>query len=169
MIEITFDGLGDIETALRSFSEREISSATRRAAKRAATHGKKIGSKLVRSRYTIKSADIKASTRIATISDGAILKISSARKSVSHYKARRRKKGVFVSVAKGGGDIVPRSFAWNKTFFKREEGVGRLPIEKIYGPAVPQLFENPAIQNEILDAASDKFEERILHELAFSF
>ena len=54
--------------------------------------------------------------------------------------------------------------AYSNTFFKRT-GKPRLPIERIYGPAVPQLFGNDAIKEEIAAEAMKKYEERLRHEV----
>lgn len=154
-----------LEEQLYAMSGEKVHAAMSRAAKRAASHGKTIGTKHVRKTYTIDAASVKAATSIRTTQDGAVLRIAGPRKSAGHYKAKKRKGGIFLSVKKGSGDIVPRSFAYSNTFWKREKGVPRLPIERIFGPAVPQLFGNNAIKNEIADEAMKKYEERIRHEV----
>ena len=83
---------------------------------------------------------------------------------MDRYKARKRRKGIFVSVKKGSGDIVPRSFAYSNTYFQRE-GNPRLPIKRLFGPAVPQLFGNESIKEEVAEAAMRKYEERLRHEI----
>ncbi|MBR1728506.1 MAG: hypothetical protein IJ728_03170 [Selenomonadaceae bacterium] len=165
MIEIKLDSgqLHSAELKLAMLS-KDIAPVLRRSAKRAATHAKKIGSQRVRSVYTI-DGSLKAGFKgIRTLGMGAELLIASPRKSVQHYKAKQNRRGVYVSIKRGGGNIVSRSFANNGTFFQRL-GRSRLPIKALYGPAVPQLFENPAIQTEIEQAALKKYEERVAHEL----
>ena len=160
-IEISRASARALEEQLFALSGEKVHAAMSRAAKRAASHGKTIGTRAVRKTYTIDAASVKAATSIRTTQDGAVLRIAGSRKSAGHYKAKKRKQGIFLSVKKGSWDIVPRSFAYSNTFWKRGKGVPRLPIERIFGPAVPQLFGNDAIKNEIADEAMKKYDERI--------
>lgn len=163
-IEVSRESAKALEEQLQALSGDKVYRAISFAAKRAASHAKSIGTKQVRKTYTIDSASIKAATSIRAVEGGAVLRIAGPRRSAGHYKAKKRKAGVFVSIKKGSGDIVPRSFAYSSTFFKRT-GKSRLPIERIFGPAVPQLFGNDAIKNEIAESAMKKYEERIRHEV----
>ena len=163
-IEVSRDSAKALEEQLRALKGEKVHAAMSAAAKRAASHAKTIGTKQVRKTYTIDSASIKAATSIRGIEGGAVLRIAGPRKSVGHYKAKKRKQGIFVSIKKGSGDIVPRSFAYSNTFFKRQ-GRERVPIERIFGPAVPQLFGNDAVKEEIAEAAMRKYEERLQHEV----
>ena len=163
-IEVSHESARALEEQLQALKGDKVHAAISAAAKRAASHAKSIGTKHVRQTYTIDAASIKAATSIRATQDGAILRIAGPRKSVGHYKAKKRKGGIFVSIKKGSGDIVPRSFAYSNTFFKRQ-GKARLPIERIFGPAVPQLFGNEAIREEIAAKAMQKYEERIRHEV----
>ena len=181
-IEVSRASAKALEEQLAALKGEKVYAAMSQAAKRAASHGKTIGTKHVRKIYTIDAASIKAATSIRMVRDGAVLRIEGPRKSAGHYKAKKRKQGIFLSVKKGSGDIVPRSFAYSNTFFKRNgifgipqkgryakkdrhKGIMREGIEQIFGPAVPQLFGNSAIKNEIADAAMKKYEERIRHEV----
>ena len=165
MIEIITD-TSPLETVLNLLTEKELTAINRRAAKRAASHAKVIGSKGVRSKYTIKSARIKRAIKLTTTGGGAEILISSSRLPVEEYKARQRKKGVFVSIRKGSGGIAARSFSWSNTFWQRDEGVPRYPIRRIVGPAVPQLFEySDEVLQKMSQEALDKYEERFIHEL----
>ena len=164
-IEVSRESARALAEQLFAMSGDKVHVAMSRAAKRATSHAKRIGTKHVRQTYTIDAASVKAATSIKSTQDGAVIRIAGPRKSAGHYKAKKRKGGIFVSIKKGSGDIVPRSFAYSNTFWKREEGVPRLPIERIFGPAVPQLFGNNAIKEEIADEAMKKYEERIRHEV----
>lgn len=164
-IEVSRESARALEEQLAALKGEKVYAAMSQAAKRAASHGKTIGTKEVRKTYTIDAASIKAATSIRMVQGGAVLRIAGPRKSAGHYKAKKRKQGIFLSIKKGSGDIVPRSFAYSNTFFKRKEGVPRLPIARIFGPAVPQLFGNDAIKNEIAEKAMKKYEERIRHEV----
>lgn len=163
-IEVSHESAKVLEEQLQAMKGEKVYSAMSSAARRAASHAKRIGTRHVRQTYTIDAASIKAATSIRGTQGGAILRIAGPRKSVGHYKAKKRAGGIFVSIKKGSGDIVPRSFAYSNTFFKRT-GKPRLPIERIYGPAVPQLFGNDAIKEEIAAEAMKKYEERLRHEV----
>ncbi|MBQ8698576.1 MAG: hypothetical protein IJ521_06225 [Schwartzia sp.] len=163
-IEVSRASAKALEEQLAALKGEKVYAAMSQAAKRAASHAKRIGTKHVRQTYTIDAASVKAATSIRGTQGGAVLRIAGPRKSAGHYKAKKRKGGIFVSVKKGSGDIVPRSFAYSNTFFKRQ-GKDRLPIERIFGPAVPQLFGNDAIKEEIAAEAMKKYEERIRHEV----
>lgn len=164
-IDVSHESARALEEQLQALKGERVYAAMSAAAKRAASHAKRIGTKHVRQTYTIDAASIKAATSIRGTQGGAILRIAGPRKSAGHYKAKKHKSGIFVSIKKGSGDIVPRSFAYSNTFWKREKGVSRLPIERIFGPAVPQLFGNDAIKEEVASEAMMKYEERIRHEV----
>ena len=165
-VEMKLDSaqLHETELKLLMLQGAKIEPLLRSAARRAATHAKKIGSQRVRAIYTIDGSLRAGIKGIRSIGMGAELLIASPRKTVKHYKARQNKQGVFVSIKKGSRNTLSRSFAHGGTFFQRE-GKSRLPIHAIVGPAVPQLFGNPAIQREIESAALKKYEERVAHEL----
>ncbi len=163
-IEVSHAGAQALEEQLAVLRGRRIYAAMSRAAKRAASHAKRIGTKHVRKTYTIDSASIKAATSIYGTQGGAVLRIAGPKKSANHYKVKKRKQGIFLSVERGSGEIKPRSFAYSNTFFQRE-GDKRLPIKRIFGPAVPDLFGNDAIKEEIADEAMKKYEERLRHEI----
>ena len=167
MLNITVDNSGTraINTALAALSGKSLHIAVQRAAKRAATHAKTVGSKKVRKVYTVKASAIRTAGKIEQLPNGAMLTIFGARMPVDkNYQAKRKKQGVFVAVEKGRGKIVGKSFEWKDHFFKRTYR-SRLPIERIIGPAVPQLFENAGVQNEVQTAAMGKYEERLRHEV----
>ena len=107
-IEVSRESARALEEQLFAMSGDKVHVAMSRAAKRAASHAKSIGTKHVRQTYTIDAASVKAATSIKSTQDGAVLRIAGPRKSAGHYKAKKRKGGIFVSIKKGIGDIVPR-------------------------------------------------------------
>lgn len=163
-IKVSRESVKALEEQLQALKGDKVYKVIPAAAKRAATHAKRIGTRHVKKTYTIDTASIKAATNIRTTRDGATLRIVGPRKSVGHYKAKKRKGSIFISIKKGSGGISRRAFAYSNTFFRRE-GKDRLPIERIFGPAVPQLFGNNAIKEQIAEAAMKKYEERIRHEV----
>lgn len=163
--QVSYKSVKALNTQIQALTGGKLHVAMSRAAKRAAVHAERIGKQQVRKTYTIDAASIKAATVVYGMRDGAVFSIKGYSKGVEHYKVKKRKRGIFVSIKKGSGDIVPRSFAYNTTFFQREEGEPRFPIRRLYGPAVPQLFENAAIQEKITAEALKKYEERFRHEI----
>ena len=166
MVEIDWsrERANNIETRLRSMRGEKLYAAMGNAAARAASSARTVGKKSVRQLYTIKPAAFKSSISIKRIPKGAILRVAGYRLSAKNYKAAKRKKGIFVSVKKGSGDIVPRSFAYGDKFMQRK-GDTRLPIKGITSPAVPQLFGNAAVCEEMAKEAEKKYEERLRHEV----
>lgn len=167
MIEIAFEKgpLQTTELKLQMLQGAKLEPVLRNAARRAATRAQKIGRRQVRAVYTIDSGSVNAAIGGIRLEGlGAVLRISGPRKSVGHYKARQNRRGVYVSLKKGSGDTLGRSFAYSNTFFRRE-GKSRLPIARIYGLAVPQLFENPAIMEQMSKEALEMYERRMAHEL----
>jgi hypothetical protein len=167
MVEIDWsrESANNIETRLRSMHGDKLYAAMGNAAARAASSARTVGKKSVRQIYTVKPAAIKSSISIKRIPKGAILRIVGYRLSTKNYKAAKRKKGIFVSVKKGSGDIVPRSFAYGDKFIRRK-GDARFPIKGITSPAVPQLFGNAAVREEMAKEAEKKYEERLRHEVS---
>lgn len=47
----------------------------------------------------------------------------------------------------------------------RKKKKGRLPVKSIYGPAVPQLFQNKQVEAEMEKEGIEMFEKRLWHEL----
>ena len=142
----------------------KVYAAMGNAAVRAASSARTVGKKSVRQLYTVKPAAIKSSISIKRIPKGAVLRVVGYRLSAKNYKATKRKKGIFVSVKKGSGDIVPRSFSYGDKFMRRK-GAARFPIKGITSPAVPQLFGKAAVREEMAKEAMKKYEERLRHEV----
>lgn len=163
-VDISRESINNIETSLSSMRTDKLHAAMGNAAARAASSARTIGKKSVRETYTIKPAAIKSSISIKHIPQGAVLRIAGYRLNAKNYKATKRKKGIFVSIKKGSGDIVPRSFSYGDKFMRRK-GAARFPIQGITSPAVPQLFGNTAVREEMAKEAMKKYEERLRHEV----
>ena len=152
-----------IETLSRVRGE-EAHRVIGRASKRAAIAARTAATKRIRAIYTIKARDLKARAKIMQKHSYTVLHIEGAMESVTKYKAKAKKgKGVFVAIKKGKGSTVPRSFEYAGRFMQRE-GQSRLPIRGLYGPAVPQLFGNPAVIQAMEERGLEVFEQRLLHE-----
>ena len=141
-----------------------VQKAIQRASKRAATAARTAGTKSIRSIYTMKSGNLKARTQIRKEDDGTTILVRGSTEPVSRYKASKRKYGVFVAIKRDGGGRVPRSFTLNGHFVARA-GKERYPVKGLYGPAVPQLFGNPEVMEEMQERGQEVFNSRLQHEL----
>lgn len=161
MVEVRVE-TSEVESRIKTLNLEGI---IKRSAKRAATHAKKIGSQRVRARYTIRSfkGGIKP---IRATGDGAEILFQSPRLPVERYKARVTSKGIFVSIKRGQGAIVPRSFVHPLSGrFMQREGKPRYPIHSITSLSIPQLFGNETVLEQMSEAALMMFEKRVEHEI----
>lgn len=172
MLEYKVEYVNDVYSALAIGPGRSaMQKACQSAGKRAATAAKVIGSKAVRSIYTIKSGYLKRGIYIKPDSWGATLHITGPMNLASRFKARLRKRqGVFVSIKNSGGSVVPRSFRVNSrnTFFHRL-GNKAYPIEPLWGPSNPQMYGNAGAVEEMQQRGSEIFEQRLAHEIERRF
>ena len=149
---------------LAGLKPQGVQKAIQRASKRAATAARTAGTKSIRSIYTMKSGNLKARTQIRKEDDGTTILVRGSTEPVSRYKASKRKYGVFVAIKRDGGGRVPRSFTLNGHFVARA-GKERYPVKGLYGPAVPQLFGNPEVMEEMQERGQEVFNSRLQHEL----
>jgi len=149
---------------LAGLKSQGVQKAIQRASKRAATAARTEGTKSIRSIYTMKSGNLKARTQIRKEDDGTTILVRGSTEPVSRYRASKRKYGVFVAIKRDGGGRVPRSFTLNGHFVARA-GKERYPVKGLYGPAVPQLFGNPEVMEEMQERGQEVFNSRLQHEL----
>ena len=144
------------------------------AAKRAADTASKVGRQKIKEKYYIKPGYLRRGISIVPYgTSGAMMIVRGWREYVGHYKAKPKAKGIFVAVKRGNLKLIPKSFnkginkyteSQEETFFKRL-GFERFPIKKLCGPAVPQLFGNPEVLEEMSKAALERYAQRAEHEL----
>lgn len=166
-IEISIEDaqIRQIEKTLASLKPASVSKAVQQASSRAVDHAKKVGWDKVKSLYTAKQKDVYANISKRRESDGTVMVIRGAPMGVEHYKARKTKKrGVFVTIKRANTFNVSKGFAYNKTFFQRH-GKPRFPIDRLFGPAAPQLFGNPETMSAMEKAGMETYEKRLMHEL----
>lgn len=165
-IELNESSRRRIEQVLQNFiGGRKLSTAIKHASRRAAVTSRKAGVQEIRNTYTIKAGDLKGATSFSTGAFGTTLRIRGPEEPVAKYKASRRRKGIFVSIKKGSGSIVPRSFDMPGRGFVAREGRSRHPVTGLFGPAVPQLYGNPAVIARMTDEGMEMYEKRLMHEL----
>jgi len=75
------------------------------------------------------------------------------------------------SVKQSGGKPIPGAFIMRMSSGQLgvalRAGKQRLPVKELYGPAIPQMIDEPVIQKYIMDGTNDRFQKRIDHEIAF--
>lgn len=155
-----------ISNILSDLKEENTKKIVQRASKRAAVTARKAGTKKIREVYNVKNvAVIHSRVKFSQIDDGINIIVRGPYEPVTKYKASKRKKGVFVSIKKDSGDIIDRSYTLNGQYKMRKEKRGRLPVKNIYGPAVPQLFQNKQVEAEMEKEGIEMYEKRLWHEL----
>lgn len=165
-IDLNESNVRHVEEVLQNFiGGRKLSTAIKQASRRAAVTARKAGAQEIRNTYTIKAGDLKSATSFSTEAFGTTLHIKGPEEPVTKYKASRRRKGIFVSIKKGSGSIVPRSFDMPGRGFVAREGQPRYPVTGLFGPAVPQLYGNPAVVVRMTDEGMETYEKRLMHEL----
>ena len=157
-----------IERAIGSISGQKIIPAIMSAQRRAATAGRTLAAKRIREIYTIKAGDIKNRANIKVDMGGTEtrIEIKGPFEPVKKYRARKNAHGIFVAIKRGKGGTVPRSFQRpdNDRFVARV-GRDRGPLKGLYGPSVPQLFQNVEVMGEVQARMMEMYENRLMHEL----
>ena len=165
-IDVSKDGTERIKRALSALSGRELYRAVGAAGKRAANHAAVVGGKKLREVYTIKASVAKAHMIVkAERPLETIIRIKGGVEPVQNFRGTAvRKTGIFASIKKGGGGLVPRSFTQSGVFLMRE-GAARYPLKGIYGPSVPQMVWEDTVLEATTQAAMEMYEKRIIHEI----
>ena len=167
-VDVSKDDAEKIRQALSSLSGRELHAALGASGKRAARHGITVGAKKMREVYTIKAGIAKSRMKVENPSTlDTVIRIEGGTEPVKNFRGtQRRKDGVFVSIKKDGGGVVPRSFMHGDAPLMRK-GAARYPLKGIYGPSVPQMFDEDSVIEAASDAMLEKYEERIVQELSW--
>lgn len=151
--------------------------ALSRALNRAASNAKTNASKKVREKYVIKAKDINSTITISKASSGnlnASVRSSGERIPLIKFKVspssprpKKPPKVLRVEVKKGGLKDLIGAFVANvngNKVFKRTTSK-RLPIQQLYGPAVPQMMGNQSVTEFITTEAKKTFDKRLDHEI----
>lgn len=127
-------------------------------------------SKEIREDYHIKAADIK---KTITKKNANINDLSGSIKSrgrvigLDHFKKSQNKTVLKVAVKKTGLKPLDSAFLANKNgekIFVRTSKK-RLPIKRLYGPSVPQMFKNREVKEKLALQADTNFKNRLNHEI----
>lgn len=165
-IDVSKEGTEKIKRALSALSGRALYQAVGSAGKRAARHAATVGAKKLREVYNIKAGVAKSRMAVKTERPlETIIRIEGGTEPVQNFRGTAvRKTGIFASIKKGSGGIIPRSFTQGGSFLMRE-GVERYPLKGIYGPSVPQMFWENSVLEAAMEAGAEMYEKRIIHEV----
>jgi len=158
----------------------EINKAINRAAKRAADTAKAESIRQEASEYTLPVSEIRGTITTRKISGGdigAVMKISSSPFPLTKFAGVTpnntmppAKGPVVAKVKKGGGATMKRAFvakmkSGHVGVFERE-GEKNLPIDQLFGPATPSMFDaNENVNEAVMKLAGETFNDRVQHEL----
>lgn len=169
----------DIEAAAAHFealSQGLKNKATVRALNRVADMAKTAASKEIRQTYRIKARDLSAMLKVRKASvraiylEAAVSASGRASIPIVGFAARQTKKGVTVSVTRGGGrKLLPGAFIATmkngKVGVWDRQGKKRLPIKELFTIGVPYQFAARKTVEAMARIVRDKFPERLQHEL----
>jgi len=174
MIQLTYHGTGFKELRRRldpKLLDRALNAAMQKTAMKVRTHI----SKDVRQKYNVKAGDIAKVVKITKVKsrDGGRLiaytsggvgldKFSPLKKKVKTARGLRR--GVSVRIRKDRGRrLVKGAFSADVhgTKIFRRQGDSRLPIDRLYGPAIPVMVSNKITVLSV--------NEKVGHELPIEF
>lgn len=163
-IEASIEAGDRVIAILGLLSEKNAARAVRAASKRAATAARTAGTKRLRQIYTMRSSDVKSRTQMVNESDGTTILIRGMQERATKYRVKKRPAGIFVSVKRGSGAIAARSFEQGGAFIARR-GKERYPLKSLYGPSVPQLFNNSEVLADMEERGTEVLNSRLEHEI----
>jgi hypothetical protein len=175
MIEIDSRALQQVEMRLGRMKSK-APMAISRALNRTATNAKTNVSKKSREIYVIKSKDINQALKITRSSRGSLnatLVYRSERIPLDKFKFNPKKPRpkkpptLKVSVKKDGMKSLLHAFVADINGAKIFERVGksRLPIQRLFGPAVPQMVVNEELRQFVEREAEATYAKRLDHEI----
>lgn len=151
--------------------------ALSRAMNRAVTATATSVSKEIRKKYHVKAGDVKDATtrnRSSPSNLSASVRISGGPIGLDKFKVSpktvnpRRKSQLKISVRKDkGAGTVSGAFNAHINGVKvmKRTGKSRLPIERLFGPAIPQMAKNEEVSLVAGKRGGIVFEERLRHEI----
>ena len=175
-VRVDADRLRDIQRQLGDFANK-APDVTSNALNRAMTNMASNLPKKVREHYHVKAGTVKDTLNV-TKSTKATLKaeVRSSGKVIGldHFKVTpktvqpRRKKQLKIAVSKKAGmKQIMGAFISNLNGVKvfKREGKERLPINRLFGPSVPQMADEEGIVEHVNQQGYITFEKRVDHEV----
>lgn len=176
MITINAEKIKQVEKELGQYKSK-APVALSRALNRAASRAKTVASKKAREQYIIKAKDINSTIKITKANRGNLRAIVMSRGqriplikfkvSPSNPRPKNPPKVLKVAVKKGSLKELVGAFVANvngNKVFKRTSS-SRLPIQQLYGPAVPQMLGSNFVTEFTENETDNVFEERLDHEI----
>lgn len=188
MITVDADKLNEVERRLGQYPKK-APLAIMRALNRTAANVKTNASKKVREEYAVKAKDVNSTFSIRRASKSSLSAMVESKAGalgldkfkVSPMTPRHAKppKALKVQVKKTGGakrlvGAFVASVNGNKVFKRQPGAKGRkgkngtwtaLPIERLFGPPVPEMLENQSVRAYVEQEAAKTFETRLDHEI----
>lgn len=167
-IEFVEDRLGDFH--------KQAPNAISRALNRAATNVNSNIKKEVRNEYNISAGDISSTLKKINANRGSLkaeVRSSGALIPLDRFKVSpktvnpKRKSQLKIGVKKDGLKTIMGAFVADingKKIFQRTTK-SRLPINRLFGPSVPQMLGNEEIRSEIERQGQETFNNRLEHEI----
>lgn len=130
----------------------------------------------VRKEYHIRAGDVNATlTKIrasrgslsaGVLSKGHLIGLDKFKISPKTVNPKR-KTPITAAVKKSGGGKLGSAFPADINGMKifRRSGKSRLPINRLFGPSVPQMLDNEGMVHEIERQGQETFEKRLDHEI----
>lgn len=176
MITVDADKLKEVEKRLGNYS-KQAPAVISRALNRAAMNVKSNASKKAREVYRIKAQDVNKTFKInrasrnnlsaSVVSSGGSIGLEKFKTNLKDPTAKKPR--VFKAAVKkqGGLKQILRGFVADISGVKvfQRTSKKRLPIQRLFGPPVPQMVSNPEVQHFIESQAAETFEKRLDHEI----
>ena len=151
--------------------------ATSRAMNRAATSGRSAAVRTIREEYTIKASTVRSNFKILkatrtsleaiVYSKGPQIPLVNYRVSPKTDTTGAKRKQVRVAVKKKGGlKPLGQSFIYKGRPLQRL-GSSSLPVKEVYGPAIPLIAGNDAVQKNVEKTMEETFLKRLDHEVKY--
>lgn len=188
MITVDAEKLKEVERRLGQYPKK-APLAIMRALNRTAANVKTNASKKVREEYTAKAKDVnstftvrrasKSSLSAAVESSAGALGLDKFKVSPKEPRHNKPPKALKVQVKKSGGakrivGAFVASVNGNKVFKRQPGAKGKkgkggnwtaLPIERLFGPPVPQMLDNRSVRAFVEQEAAKTFDNRLDHEI----
>lgn len=181
MISITLRG-DDIEKAKRVLAmlgdqaRPAVARAVNRAVQGVATDAGQMGGRL----YNVRSGDVKKSFTLVKASPGNLTGMAVSKGKVLSLRLfspspgpgkKRPAGGLSVVIKRQSGRLRVSGAFWgmlsrgNAASVFRRLGNVRLPIEKLFGPSVPQMLGNKNVADRIQEKAAERYGTNLDHEI----
>lgn len=178
MIEIDTRTFREVEKTLGRYKSK-TPTALSRALNRAISTTRTVAAKKTREEYYLKSKDIKDTMETVKASRsnlGALVVSKGERLGLDNFRFKPKKPRpknpptLQVAVKRDGYKKLKSAFVTDinengKPLIFERVGKSRLPIKRMYGPAIPQMLGNEETKEFAYDQAADTFHKRLDHEV----